>query len=151
MDLEELQILTRRGEDIHQEFKIKLPEPQKLMREAIALANTEGGWLFIGVDDDGSVVGVKDGDEAEEAFSLYEERYVRPRLDYTLRRIPVTRKRTVIAVKIRESSLKPHVLVKKPQHTRGKAFFRVEDKSIVASTELFFILKNQSKRTEHPI
>lgn len=37
--------------------------PNSLPKEIVAFANTEGGELYIGVSDDGSVVGVEDTDD----------------------------------------------------------------------------------------
>ncbi len=42
------------------EFKSKLPKLQKLVKTCIAFANAYGGKILIGVEDDGSVVGVSD-------------------------------------------------------------------------------------------
>ena len=39
------------------EFKKKAAYPEKIVREIVALANTEGGVLLLGVDDDGTVSG----------------------------------------------------------------------------------------------
>ncbi len=57
--LRELKKLVSEGEGIQLEFKRKASYPEKIVRELIAFANTEGGTLLIGVDDDGSVPGVK--------------------------------------------------------------------------------------------
>ncbi len=40
-------------------FKRKATHPEKILREIIAFANTEGGTLLVGVDDDKSIPGVK--------------------------------------------------------------------------------------------
>ncbi|MDZ7649627.1 MAG: ATP-binding protein [Cytophagales bacterium] len=48
---------------LHLEFKRKAAYPEKIVRELIAFANTEGGTLLVGVDDDKSIPGVKYPDE----------------------------------------------------------------------------------------
>ena len=40
------------------------PELSLAAKEIVAFANSEGGTLYLGVDDDGSVVGVDDADAA---------------------------------------------------------------------------------------
>ncbi|MCC6835531.1 MAG: ATP-binding protein, partial [Cytophagales bacterium] len=55
--------LALEGEGLHLEFKRKAAHPEKIVRELIAFANTAGGTLLIGVDDDGSIPGVKYPDE----------------------------------------------------------------------------------------
>ena len=46
------------GEDSTIEFKRELPDRKKLADEIGAFANTNGGVILIGVDDDGTIVGV---------------------------------------------------------------------------------------------
>jgi predicted HTH transcriptional regulator len=65
MTLRELSQLTGLGEGQHLEFKKRVPGPERIAKEMIAFANTGGGRLLLGVDDDGSVVGVKDAAEEE--------------------------------------------------------------------------------------
>ena len=43
-------------EDMRNEFKVKLTE--KLEEEVIAFLNTDGGNVFVGVSDNGQIVGV---------------------------------------------------------------------------------------------
>ena len=57
MTLQEVKDLAGKGEGLQIEFKKKAAYPEKIVREVIALANTQGGTLLIGVDDDGTVSG----------------------------------------------------------------------------------------------
>ena len=68
MDLAELRKLVRQGEGENLEFKRKATHPDKIAREIIAFANTTGGILLVGVDDDKSIYGCKYADE--EAFAI---------------------------------------------------------------------------------
>lgn len=52
-----MKALAAKGEGLKIEFKKKAAFPEKIVREVIALANTAGGDLVIGVDDDGTVSG----------------------------------------------------------------------------------------------
>lgn len=54
----DLKILIQEGEGTTLEFKENLSA--SLAREIVALANTIGGKILLGVRDDGAVVGVKD-------------------------------------------------------------------------------------------
>ena len=58
-EIHELKRLALEGEGLQLEFKRKASHPEKIVRELIAFANTEGGTLLIGVDDDGSIPGLK--------------------------------------------------------------------------------------------
>jgi ATP-dependent DNA helicase RecG len=48
------------GESIQHEFKRLIDNPESIAGEIVALANSEGGRLYIGVEDDGTVVGCPD-------------------------------------------------------------------------------------------
>ena len=52
------------------EFKRDLSSPKPLMKTLVAFANTAGGQLIIGVDDDGTVLGVDDPLEMEECLTI---------------------------------------------------------------------------------
>lgn len=58
----ELAVRLSRGETLHTEFK-RLPlSPDSLAAAITAFANTDGGQVFLGVEDDGRIVGVEDVD-----------------------------------------------------------------------------------------
>jgi ATP-dependent DNA helicase RecG len=55
---ENLQKHIAAGEDSTPKFKADVRNAESLASEMVALANSEGGMLFIGVADDGSVPGL---------------------------------------------------------------------------------------------
>jgi predicted HTH transcriptional regulator len=50
-------MLVRKGEGATLEFKLKSNHPEKIVREVVAFANSQGGLLLIGVGDDKSIPG----------------------------------------------------------------------------------------------
>ncbi|MCB9233990.1 MAG: ATP-binding protein [Bacteroidia bacterium] len=142
MDLRQLENIIKAGEGLQLEFKRRVPEWDKLMREFVALANAKGGMILVGVDDDGSLVGVKDGRECEFEIHAAVQKHCRPLPDYSLEIIPISRKRQIVVATLAESNAKPVLLVEDPANEKGVALFRVEDRSIRASRELFYILKH---------
>jgi predicted HTH transcriptional regulator len=70
-----------RGEDAQTEFKQRLPRGPALARALAALANTKGGWLLVGVDDQGRVLGLADAPAARRQI----EELARTRLEPELR------------------------------------------------------------------
>ncbi|MCX7045296.1 MAG: putative DNA binding domain-containing protein [Candidatus Sumerlaeota bacterium] len=46
------------GEDQRREFKREVDNPESMAGEIVAFANSEGGTLYLGVNDDGSIFGV---------------------------------------------------------------------------------------------
>lgn len=50
------------------EFKAKLSD--EIYKEVIAFANTDGGMIYIGIDDQGNVVGLENIDESYTRFPM---------------------------------------------------------------------------------
>ena len=57
MDKKEFEFLLKQGEGLKSEFKESF-DSKNLPKEIVAFANTEGGKIFIGVDDVGKVKGI---------------------------------------------------------------------------------------------
>ena len=58
MLLEELQRILACGEDSQHQFKREITHPDSLAAELVALSNSGGGRIFIGVADDGRISGL---------------------------------------------------------------------------------------------
>ena len=58
MNRQELAELIRNGENSGVEFKRADVRPERLARELAALLNHEGGYVLLGVEDDGAVAGL---------------------------------------------------------------------------------------------
>ena len=82
MSLQEIHRLVEQGEGENIEFKRKVAHPDKIVREIVAFANTTGGHLLIGVDDDGSIPGIKFADEEIFVLERAIQRWCRPKIDY---------------------------------------------------------------------
>ena len=48
------------GEDQHHEYKRLIDSPESIAGEIVAFANSDGGVLYIGVEDNGQIIGVDD-------------------------------------------------------------------------------------------
>jgi ATP-dependent DNA helicase RecG len=57
--------LIRQGENSSVEFKSANAHPDSLARELVAFANTQGGTLLIGVEDDGAISGLTESVDHE--------------------------------------------------------------------------------------
>lgn len=145
MTRSELDRLVSQGESKHIEFKRKLPQWPKLVREIVALANTEGGDLLIGVDDNGEIVGLKDPREIEEALEINLPLYMRPVPAYEISSVPLNRKRSVVRIAVPSSSAKPHLALEHPEDPRGNALIRLADSSVTASKEMYQLLKYEGR------
>lgn len=146
MDLADLRRIVRDGEGSQLEFKRKANHPHKLAREAVAFANSEGGLLMVGVDDDGHIYGCKYPEEDAFALEQFFAARIRPRLAYSLQKIQVTAQRQVLVYQIKTSRRKPVYLLPTAPHTHKQAFVRVRDMSIRASREMEQLLRYKGSR-----
>ncbi len=55
--------LINKGESYHLEFKLEEENNEDFAKTIVCFANTDGGKIVIGVDDDGNIIGVSDVDE----------------------------------------------------------------------------------------
>lgn len=62
MDAAELLEIINRGEDGKHQFKANMTNAVALAAEMVAFANSEGGKILIGVNDDGSLAGLNRSD-----------------------------------------------------------------------------------------
>jgi len=140
--LKELRKLVSQGEGRTLEFKRKATYPEKIVREMIAFANTQGGILLVGIGDDGTIPGLKYPED--ESYLIKEAlRKCKPALQVTETFILNARSRTVIQYEVSESKRKPHYY-----HEADGAkscYVRVDDKSIQASREVREIVKRSQR------
>jgi predicted HTH transcriptional regulator len=145
MNLHEVANLAKQGEGLHIEFKKKVAHPEKIIKEIIAFANTEGGYLLIGVDDDGTVSGQRYVEEDVFLLDKTIEKMIEPKLDFQKFQLPINAKKGVAVYKIAKSPSRPHYFY---ENQRKRAFIRVEDRSVQASKEVWEILKKQKKEKD---
>lgn len=131
-------MLATKGEGLRIEFKKKATFPEKIVRELIAFANTSGGDLLIGVDDDGTVSGQRYIEEEIFVMEKAIKEFIFPPLDYQLFSIKLNEKKGVAVFKVPISTQRPHYLKEKD---RKQAFIRVADRSVQASKEVWEILR----------
>lgn len=142
LSLFELNELIEGGENQKVEFKRKFTEPEKIAKEMLAFANTHGGRILFGIDDDKSVVGVESEKGEIEYIGLAAKFFCLPEINYTVDIMHIYRK-DVIIVNIPESFQKPHRLIEngKSDDDETKVYIRVKDRSVQASKETIKVLK----------
>jgi predicted HTH transcriptional regulator len=148
MDLLQLKKLTAQGEGLHLEFKKKANFPEKIAKELVAFANTDGGLLLLGVDDDGTVSGTRDIEG--EVFVMEEtiEKLIKPRLMYQAQVIKINDKKGLAIFEIPKSEKRPLYLRNAPQTKEGKAYVRNGDQSLQASKEMCEILRRRCREKD---
>lgn len=146
MKYRELKELIEEGENIQCEFKLKFSTSEKIAREMIAFANTKGGYILFGVDDDKDVVGVESEKEIAELVKETAEKFCEPPIDYSIEFIEYDGKEVVV-VSVPESGMKPHRIqdyLDDLDLNKSIVTIRVNDKSVQASKEMIRLLRAQN-------
>ena len=110
MDQSELLKILIRGEDSCHQFKRDATNADGLAAELAAFANSGGGWLFLGVNDDGSIAGL-DGAAVKRLNQLLgnaASQHVRPPV-HPLTENVQTDRGIVIAMEIPDGLAKPYL------------------------------------------
>ena len=149
MTADDLRRLAAMGEGRHLEFKNRVPRPERIAREVIALANTDGGKVLVGVDDDGTVLGVKDAQESFFALQTALDDRILPPVELDFESVRISRKREVLVVHVPASLDRPHKL-RPDRRPDGKlpkqrAFVRVADQSVEASAAAVEMMKAEAR------
>lgn len=135
---QEILKLISEGENSRVEFKRKFTTYEKIARELIAFANSKGGIILIGVDDNGEIVGVNSEKETEALLIETAEKYCEPRITLDISVAEVKGKDVVVG-KIYESDTKPHRIqdyLRNLNYNTAKVFIRIKSKSVLASREM---------------
>lgn len=143
-EVREVVRLIRQGEGQTVEFKKKANHPEKIVREVVAFANAEGGHLFVGVDDDGTISGLKHPEEEEYVLTHAIKDLCKPLVSFSVNILQVGEVE-ILHYEIPEGTRKPYFAHLQKNHKYGKAFIRVMDQSIQTSYEMRQFLKRRGR------
>lgn len=149
MYLLELNKLIEDGESSTLEFKRKFSSPEKIAKEMIAFANSKGGTILFGIDDDRSIVGVESEKGEMELINTAARFFCEPEVDYNSEILSI-KKSDIVVVNIPESTNKPHKLISDNGNGEQKVYIRYNDKSVLASRETINILRGSNIKS-HPV
>ncbi|MCE1188087.1 MAG: ATP-binding protein [Ignavibacteria bacterium] len=141
----ELKQIIAGGESLTCEFKLHFSSHEKIARELIAFANTSGGVLILGVEDNGSIVGVASEKSEAELINQVVNDYCVPPVSIDIQYIKLDGKELVVVI-VPESKNKPHRIQdykEKLEIQNAQVYVRVNDKSIQASKETIRLLKTE--------
>jgi ATP-dependent DNA helicase RecG len=111
----ELMRLVRGGEDTYLELKVKLSNPERITQGIVALANTGGGTIVFGVNDQLRVEGIDHPEEVqEELVRICREEIVPPLIPF-IDRIAFDNGGRIIALDVQGK--------RRPYRTRDGRFF----------------------------
>ena len=143
MNRKDLIDLIEEGENIQCEFKRHFTTPEKIAREMIAFANTKGGYILFGIDDDKKIIGVESEKSEAEMINDAANNYCEPPLEFKINYI-IYKGKEIVSVTVNESNYKPHRLQdyqKDFDITKAVVMIRVNAKSMKASKEMVRIMR----------
>ncbi|MFI5453153.1 helix-turn-helix domain-containing protein [Pedobacter sp. UC225_61] len=130
--------LILEGENVSLDFKKTISNNEKIAKTLVAFANNRGGKLLIGVADDGTIKGVKAEDEEKYMITKSAHLFCKPAIEPKFEEVYVDDK-LVLVVDIPKSDTKPHYAL--DENKKWWVYFRVKDKSVLASKIIVDVLK----------
>jgi ATP-dependent DNA helicase RecG len=105
------------GEDRHHEFKRRIDNPESIAGEIVAFANSDGGVLYIGIEDDGEIAGLEDSETVFQTLAnICRDRCIPP-VSPILEQHRLADKEIVVLTVLRELNRQ------KPYRTAGGRFY----------------------------
>ncbi|AZQ62655.1 ATP-binding protein [Flammeovirga pectinis] len=135
----QLQKLIQNGESKTLEFKLKVTKPTRFAKTLSSIANTKGGILLVGVNDQQEIIGI-DPFKEQNAIEEILKHHITPTLVINFVTIE-TDNGIVLLLEIPNSPLKPH----KALSREGKwiTHIRYNDKSIEMSNKSIKLATNE--------
>ncbi len=134
----ELLRLIRGGEDTYLELKVKLSNTEKIAQEIVALANTGGGVVVFGVNDQLRVEGVDDPERVQDDLVRICREEIQPPLVPFIDRISLDNGRRIVALDIDSK--------RRPYRTRdGRFYLRIGAEKREASREEISTLLDEAR------
>ena len=106
----ELLELIANGEGSGLEFKRDDVRPEQLAKEIVALANFQGGTILLGVEDDGTITGIRRDNLEEWVMDTVFGRYVHPMILPFYETVQMDEERRVAVVSVTQGTAKPYVV-----------------------------------------
>ena len=139
------------GEGICTEFKRLIHPPAKIARSIAAFANTSGGHILIGVDDDRRIVGISSEKEMLEIIDDALKIHIEPMPSLDVH-VEEYKRRMVLIVTIPESPDKPHVHIEETicrqsgeRKIERRVFIRAGSRNLAASDDRIALIQSEKQ------
>src|SRR3989440_12279534 len=134
----ELLRLIRGGEDTFLELKVKLSNTEKIAQEIVALANTGGGVIVFGVNDQLRIEGVDDPESVQDELVRICREEIQPAIVPFIGRVAFDSGRRIVALDVEGR--------RRPYRTRdGRFYLRIGSEKREASREELSALLDEAR------
>lgn len=136
-----------------QKTELKVELTKDIKKEIVAFANTNDGTIYIGIDDSGNVIGLKNADKDLESLSEMIREGIKSYLTlYTKIYIERIEDKDIIIVKVSEAPNKPYYLSDKGLKSSG-VYLRHGNASVQASEEVIkkMLIESNSNSFENNV
>lgn len=120
--------LIRGGEDTYLELKVKLSNNEKIAQEIVALANTDGGTIIFGVNDQLRIEGIDDPESVQDELIRICREDITPPIFPFVDRIAFDSGKRIVALDV-ENKRRPY------RTTDGRFFIRIGSQKREATRE----------------
>lgn len=127
------------------DFKKEISSVHRIAKTIVSFANHHGGTLLVGVNDDGSIAGIK-AEEEKYMLEKASEFYCDPPIDLTIREW-IMKGKMILEVIVPEGFEKPYYAV--DEEGKKWVYVRQKDQSLLASKVMVEVLKH--KHSSRPV
>lgn len=142
--------IIKRGESLKVEFKQRFSSYEKIAKEIIAFANTDGGTIIFGINDNGTIHGVESEKSETELIEETINNFCEPFIEHKIKYFEINGKEMVV-LDISKSKNKPHRIKdykEKLDINNAQVFVRVKDRSIPAGKEMIKLMQKTSSESK---
>lgn len=134
-----LSLWLKEGEGPCLDFKVSITSRPKIARSIVAFANSRGGRIIVGVEDNGRVVGADIGGEEYE-LQKAAELFCAPSIELEFEEYETHSQKMLLIANVPESKEKPHYCIDKKG--RRRIYVRIEDECVVPPPMIKEVLLN---------
>ncbi|MBB6003911.1 helix-turn-helix domain-containing protein [Arcicella rosea] len=134
--------ILKQKESTTLEYKSRIDSPYKIARTLAAFANTSGGQLIVGVNDDKSIKGCSEIEEMTKIIHAANELVVPP-IDIIYSSVKVEGKHNILIINIKEAESKPHETLDEQQNR--SVYVRANDETTPVTKEMSQVMIKAEK------
>lgn len=135
-------------ESFYFEFKEDKVDSKKIVEEISALANTYGGYIFLGVSDEKEIIGCSKWNEQSIHAMIHDA--LSPTPSFDVKKFVTANEKVVFVIKIEQGSTPPYITSKGKIYERlSSGSFAIKDSTKL--TQMYYQRESELKRIEEKL